>query len=168
MNFIDQLKKIYLSPVKYARSIGVTVGKDTYISGKNHWPSEPYLIEIGSYCQITRGVCFFTHGGGQVLRDKYPDFDCFGKISIGNYCYIGANSIILPGVTIGNNVLVSAGSVVTKSFKSNSVIGGNPAKVICTIEDYYNKNKEYDLHSRFLSKHQKKAFLFKSSKFIIK
>lgn len=52
------------------------------------------------------------------------------KVSIGNNCWIGEKVIILPGVHLGDNVIVAAGSIVTKSFNSNSIIGGNPAKYI--------------------------------------
>lgn len=54
-------------------------------------------------------------GGGGAVRSKYPKFDTFGKVVIGDWVYIGTNALIMPGVTIGNNVLVAAGSVVTKS-----------------------------------------------------
>ena len=56
------------------------------------------------------------------------------KIVIGDNCWIGGNSVICPGVTLGDNVVVGAGAVVTKSFGDNVVIAGNPAKVIKTID----------------------------------
>ncbi|MCA6046142.1 hypothetical protein KQP74_01455 [Bacteroides thetaiotaomicron] len=49
------------------------------------------------------------------MRVQLPDFDCFGKVTIGDYVYIGKRALIMPGVTLGNHVLVAAGSVVTKS-----------------------------------------------------
>lgn len=52
------------------------------------------------------------------------------KIVIGKSCWLGANSIILPGVVLGDNVIVAAGSVVTKSFSENSIIAGVPAKLL--------------------------------------
>lgn len=53
-----------------------------------------------------------------------------GEIKIGDNCFIGARAIILPGVTLGNECVVAAGAVVTKSYPSGSVLGGNPAKLI--------------------------------------
>lgn len=98
-------------------------------------------------------------GGGNALRDKYPDFDCFGKVKIGNYVYIGTNALIMPGVTIGDNSLIGAGSVVTKSVPPRMVVAGNPAKVICTIDEYYERNKQFDLHSKKLPSKEKKKLL---------
>lgn len=65
----------------------------------------------------------------------------------------------MPGVTIGDNVLVAAGSVVTKSIPSNVVVGGNPAKILCSIEEYYERNKKYDLHSKRMNSKEKREFL---------
>lgn len=65
----------------------------------------------------------------------------------------------MPGVTIGDNVLIAAGSVVTKSIPSNVVAAGNPAKILCTIEEYYERNKEYDLHTRKMSSREKRELL---------
>lgn len=148
-----------MSNEDYARKIGVTLGSDNFISDKRHWSSEPYLITIGSHCQITRGAVFATHGGGQCIRDKHPDFDCFGKIAVGDWVYIGANAIIMPGVTIGDNVLVAAGSIVTKSIPSGMVVAGNPARVICTTDEYYEKNKIYDTHSKGMNPDKKRSLL---------
>lgn len=156
---IDYLYYIFASPEKYARHIGVKIGEDNLIT-KNHWSSEPYLITIGSHCQLTN-CKIFTHGGGQCIRDKYPDFDCFGKVTIGNYVYIGSNSLILPGVTIGNNVLIAAGSIVTKSVPSGSVVAGNPAKIICSINEYFQRNKQYDISTKRKSAKYKEKVLKK-------
>jgi len=61
--------------------------------------------------------------------------ECFGKpITIGNNCWIGGHATIIPGVTLGNNVVVASGSVVTKSFGDNVVIGGNPARILKGVE----------------------------------
>ena len=76
----------------------------------------------------------------------------------------------MPGVTIGNNVLVAAGSVVTKSVPDRMVVGGNPAKIICSIEDYYERNKNWDLGIKGKSGDEKKLILLElpEDKFIRK
>ncbi len=71
-----------------------------------------------------------------VIRHEYPDFDFFGKIKIGNNVYIGNNSLIMPGVTIADDVMIGAGSVVTKSVPKGKIVAGNLAKEICTIEEF--------------------------------
>lgn len=161
MNPIKILIRLYwkyiASPDKYARYIGVNIGNNNLI-GKNHWSTEPYLITVGSNCQLTN-CKIFTHGGGNVIRHLHPDFYCFGKVKIGDYVYIGTNALIMPGVTIGNNVLVAAGSIVTKSVPANCVVAGNPAKIICSIEDYYEKNKIFDIHSKHLNIKEKEKIL---------
>ena len=131
---------IIASPKKYARHIGVTIGKNCFIDTRN-WSSEPYLITIGDNVQVTRGVSIHTHGGGNAVREKYPDFDVFGKVIIEDWAYIGAHSQIMPGVTIGRGALVAAGSIVTKSVVPGTVVGGNPARYICTVEENYERSK---------------------------
>lgn len=161
MNILNIIKNLYwqlvASPEAYAKHIGVNIGKNNLI-GKGHWSSEPYLITIGSHCQLTN-CKIFTHGGGQSIRHLHPDFDVFGRVTIGNMVYIGSNALIMPGVTIGDNVLVAAGSVVTKSIPSGYVVAGNPAKKICTIEEYYERNKKNDLHSKGLSRTEKRKLI---------
>lgn len=156
---LGRIIKRLVSSEQYARLIGVTLGQNNFIPDKEMWPSEPYLVTIGDNCQITMGVRLFTHGGGQVMRKFYPDFDAFGKIRIGNNVYIGNNSLIMPGVTIGDNCLVGAGSVVSKSVPAGMVVAGVPAKIICTVEEYCERNLPYNLHSKGMNFSEKKAFL---------
>lgn len=160
-NVLQKIIRLYLSPIKYARYVGVKVGNNTLIADKHHWPNEAYLVSVGDNCQITEGVKIFTHGGANVCRDIYPDFDCFGKVTIGDRVYIGSGSKIMPGVTIGNLVLVAGGSVVTKSVPSGVVVGGNPARIICTIDDYIKRNIKYNTHTKGLSRSEKKKVLEK-------
>lgn len=146
------------SPEKYARHIGVNIGKNCLIDTRN-WSSEPYLITIGHHVQVTHGVSIHTHGGGNAIRRTYPDFDVFGKVVIEDWAYIGAYSQIMPGVTIGEGALVAAGSVVTKSVAPHTVVGGNPARYICTTEEFYERNKKYNIGTKGLSPQEKKKIL---------
>lgn len=63
------------------------------------------------------------------------------NVTIGNYVFVGAGSIIMHGVHIGNRVIIGAGSIVTKDIPDNSVAVGNPAKVVCGIDEYLEKEK---------------------------
>ena len=147
------------SPQKYARHIGVNVGTDTLIGKGCEFSSEPYLITIGSHCQLTSHVAFFTHGGGNVIRREHPRFDVFGKIVVEDWAYIGAHSLIMPGVTIGRAAMVAAGAVVTKSVPPGMVVAGNPARQIGSVADYYERNKTFDMGSKGMSQKQKRRFL---------
>lgn len=101
----------------------------------------------------------FTHMGGHVARRRYPNFDVFGKVTIKDYAYIGASSHIMPGVIIGEGSLIAAGSIVTKSVPDGEVWGGNPAKFICNVGDYINKNLIYDTGTKKMTLKQKRDFL---------
>lgn len=158
-NLRKRIIKLFMSPEKYAKFIGVNIGTNNFIPDKDCWSSEPYLITIGNNCAITNGVRIFTHGGARVARMKYPDFDVFGKVIIGDWVYIGTNSLIMPGVTIGDGALIAAGSVVTKSVPSGVVVGGNPAKIISTIDNYIKNNIAFNLNSKRMSNEEKRVFL---------
>lgn len=71
------------------------------------------------------------------------------KTLIGDNVFIGMNSIILMGSSIGNNVIVGAGSVVSGKIPDNTVVAGNPAKVICKLDDYYHKRKSKTIDESF-------------------
>lgn len=161
--------RFFKTPEDYAKFIGVKIGEHCLIDTR-YWSTEPYLISIGNYVQVTSDVRFQTHGGGNVLRENYPNFDAFGKIVIEDRAYIGAASQIMPGVTIGKGALVAAGSIVTKSVPSAVVVGGNPAKIICTIEEYKQRALAYNLETKQMQQKEKKKFLLNTpeNKFIKK
>lgn len=143
---------------KQARHAGVMMGNNNFI-GSRFWSSEAYLITIGNHCSLTEGCRIHTHGGTDAVGFRYPKFDCFGKVVIGDYVYLGCNSLIMPGVAIGDNVLVAAGSVVTKSIPSNVVVAGNPARIICTIDEYLERNMKYNMDSKGMNRADKKKLL---------
>lgn len=165
----NRLFKLFASKTSYARHIGVKIGNNCLIDTYN-WPTEPYLITIGNNVQITGGASFYTHGGGNCVRLKHPDFDIFGKITVEDWAYVGAHVLIMPGVTIGEGALVAAGSVVTKSVKPYTVVGGNPAKYLCTIDEFYERNKQFDMHTKGMDPKSKRDLLLskKDESFIMK
>lgn len=120
----------------YARKIGVTIGKGCRIYTKS-FGSEPFFITIGNNVTVTSGVKFLTHDGSTWLfRDDKGRRYFYKKIEIGNNVFIGVNTILMPGVKIADNVIIAAGTVVTKSIPSNVIVGGSPARVIGSYEDY--------------------------------
>ena len=147
---IKKLYKKYLKtfrPYKYALKCGVNFKGSIQIFGKVTWGTEPWIISLGENVVITDDVKFITHDGGTMMfRHLIPDLEITKPIVVGDNVYIGNNVIILPGVTIGNNVIVGAGAVVTKDIPSNSVVGGVPAKVIKSTDEYLEKIKKESLH----------------------
>jgi acetyltransferase-like isoleucine patch superfamily enzyme len=136
---IELAKRIWL---KFALNKGLTMGSNTRIRGFPIFGTEPYLIELGNNVVITHGVTFLTHDWSvNVVNSLHPEkhIEKFGKIIIKDNCFIGINSIILPNITIGPNAIVGAGSVVTKDVPPYTVVAGNPAKQICTIDEYFQK-----------------------------
>lgn len=162
MKILSNIKKLYhrylTSSIDYAKYLGVNIGDNNFINTRS-WGSEPYLITIGNHVQITDNVIFNTHGGAHVARRTYPNFDLFGKIEVKDWAYIGSGSHIMPGVTIGEGSLIAAGSIVTKSVPNGEVWGGVPAKFICTVEEYMDKNQKYNINSKYMNYEQKKKLL---------
>lgn len=150
--------------MKFLRDSGAIIGKNVKISSIDGFGTEPCLIEIGDNVYFANSsIKLLTHDGGIMvlkrigLADKTNDL--FGKIKIGNNCFIGINATILKNVTIGDNCIIGAGSIVTKSVPPNSVVAGVPARVICTINEYYEKNKENLDFTFGLSLFQKRKYL---------
>ena len=138
--------------VKHLRKTGCKVGDYTYFFSPGTVcidPGRRSLIEIGKYCCVTRGVQILCHDySWTVLRRTHHEIlpDAGKKVIVGDNVFLGWNCIIMGGVTIGDNVIVGAHSVVTHDIESNMVVAGNPAKKICTIEEYYQKKKNENLN----------------------
>jgi acetyltransferase-like isoleucine patch superfamily enzyme len=151
-------------PIAYARSLGVTIGEDCRLLNltPGTFGSEPYLVKLGNHVTITSGVVFSTHDGGVwVFRREYPNIDVFAPIIVGDNVFIGINTILLPGINIGNNVVIGAGSVVTKNIPDNSVAVGTPARVIKSIEEYWQSVQLNALYLRNQTPNKKQEALIK-------
>jgi acetyltransferase-like isoleucine patch superfamily enzyme len=143
-------KRVYaqLNHEAYAKYIGVNVGKRLFIYGNPYsmFGTEPWCITLGDNVHITRDVLFVTHDGGTLLfRDRFPELEITAPIVLKDNVYIGLRSIILPGVTIGNNCIIAAGSIVSKDVPDNSVYGGIPAKFIKSTDAYLEGIKKRSL-----------------------
>ena len=123
----------------YFRGQGARIGADCRILIRD-LGSEPYLVRIGNHCTIAGDVVFITHDGAAwVFTGEQPDLQKFGAIEILDNCFIGYGAIIMPNVRIGPDSIVGAGAVVTRHVPPNTIVGGNPAKQICTLEEYRKK-----------------------------
>ncbi|OQB58638.1 MAG: putative acetyltransferase [Bacteroidetes bacterium ADurb.Bin145] len=119
--------------IRYWRRQGVKIGDNCFINNVN-FSTEPYLIEIGNHVAIAAGTDFITHDGAiWCFREEMKNADVFGKIKVGNNVFIGNNCTILPNTSIGDNSIIGAGSTVRGQFPENSVIVGNPAKVVLSM-----------------------------------
>jgi acetyltransferase-like isoleucine patch superfamily enzyme len=121
------------------RRQGLTIGDDCRLVDLPDFGSEPYLVSIGKHVALAAGVSFITHDGATYVfrdRDPYKRVIKYGRITIFDNCVIGYRAIILPGVTIGPNSVVSAGSVVFRSIPPNVVATGNPARPVMTFQQY--------------------------------
>lgn len=146
--------------INYFRKKGITIGHNCMIYSNISTP-EPYLIEISDNVTIAGGVKFVTHDNS--ISKVLPQYTiAVGQILIGKNTFIGANSLILPGVSIGNNCIIAAGSVVTKSFGESCIIGGNPAKVIGSVEELKNKYISKGLYSDGISFDEKKELILQN------
>lgn len=152
------------SYVKHLRKIGVRIGDRTIIYSPTKScidTTRPWLLEIGDDVKITEGVTILTHGYDWcVLQKKYNEvLGSAGKVKIGNNVFIGMKTTILKNVEIGDNVIIGANSLVNKNIPSDVVVAGNPARIVMSIEEYYQKRKEVqEIEARGLIQEYRKVY----------
>ena len=154
------ISNLYVFYLKYIRKIDV--GKNCNISYRAILDrANPKGVHIGDNSRVMLEVLIIAHDYSRGLKGKI-----WCDTRIGHHCVIGGRSIILPGVELGNHVFVAAGSVVTKSFPSNCMIAGNPAKIIRTgikISDrtQIEKSNRFSLSSKcFINNLANSAFAY--------
>ena len=130
----DPLEVLIQRGLKVGRNVAIM--EDVVIDHSHCWH-----IEIGNSVTLAPRVHILAHDASTKIHMNYTRI---GKVKIGDRVFVGASAIILPGVTIGNDVVIGAGSVVSKNIPDNCVAAGNPAKILCTHEAFLVKrNAEF-------------------------
>lgn len=142
----------YIEPPLHSNFGGghVHFGKHVYANFNLTMVDDTHIY-VGDYTMIGPNVTIASAGHPILpeLREKGYQYNM--QVHIGKNCWIGAGSVILPGVTIGDNTVIGAGSVVTKDIPENVVAVGNPCRVLREIgerdREYYFKNRKIDWES---------------------
>ena len=133
-------------PMKLAVGKYISIGEGCYFNAGTTFIDD-WKIEIGSNCLFGPNVTLCTTGHPISPNHRMDGMYSF-PIKIGNTCWIGANVIVLPGITIGDHSVIGAGSVVTKDIPANVVAAGNPCRVMRQIDErdetYYFKGHRFD------------------------
>ena len=120
-------------------SMGMKVGKNfKRMVGTILDPSHCWLIEIGDNVTIAPRAHILCHDAS---TKTFLGYTRIGRVTIGSNVFIGAGTVVLPGVTIGDNVIVGANSTVTHDVPSNSVVAGCPAKLLCSLDEFLEKQR---------------------------
>lgn len=124
---------------------GMKVGKNCHgLSACTIDYAHCWLIEIGDNVTFAPQVYLLAHDAS---TKRHLDYTKIAKIKIENNVFVGARALIMPGVTIGENAIIAAGSIVTKSVPKGTVVGGNPARILANTKDYLKKHEENMEHS---------------------
>ena len=133
-------------PMKLAVGKYISIGEGCYFNAGTTFIDD-WKIEIGKNCLFGPNVTLCTTGHPISPNHRMDGMYSF-PIKIGNTCWIGANVIVLPGITIGDHSVIGAGSVVTKDIPANVVAAGNPCRVLRQIDErdetYYFKGHRFD------------------------
>lgn len=133
----------YESKRAYLMEQGAVIGEGTrVICSTDSFGSEPYLVTVGKNCELSGEIKFITHDGGVAVLSNCGYFDgerrdIVAPIVVGDNVVIAQGAYIMPGVSIGNNVVIGARALVTKDIPDNCVAVGVPARVIKSLDEYY-------------------------------
>ena len=141
-----------LGPIRFHYGCHTTIGKACFMNF-NFTVQDDGKVSIGDHCNFGPNVTIVTpmhpmlaeERRGLTCSDGVERYLCYAKpVSIGNDCWFGANVVVCPGVTIGDNCVIGAGSVVTKDIPPDSFAAGVPARVIRTITEEESVTRRFD------------------------
>jgi len=158
------IAKLRRDPVRYFRSQGADIGEGVEIFGANLFTfgSEPYLVSIGNQVTISHNVDFITHDGGmRVARAEYPGAYLYGRIKVGDHCFLGAHCVLLPGAKVGPRSVIGSGSIVTGEIPPGVVAIGTPAKPVRKVDEYIQRKKNLWIDTSGLTSDAKKELLLR-------
>lgn len=122
------------------RRLGMVIGERVNLPASTFIDtSHCFLISIGHDCGFGPECLILAH---DAQMDEYLDAARLGRVTIHPSCHIGARCTILAGVEIGPRTVVGANSVVSRSLPPDTVCAGNPAQVVCSLEEYLAKHRE--------------------------
>ena len=130
-------------PITFHYGCHTTIGNNVFINF-NFTVQDDALVTIGDHCSFGPNVTIVTPVHPMLPDERRELMDCDGNrrhmcyarpVHIGHDCWIGANVVICPGITVGENCVIGAGSVVTRDIPANSFAAGNPARVIRPITE---------------------------------
>ncbi len=131
--------KVYIQPsFNCDNGKNISVGED-FLTNYNVTILDIAKVSIGNYCMIGPNTLITTVGHPLMPKGRREKKAKGEPVNIGNDVWIGGNCTILPGITVGNNVVIAAGAVVTKDVPDNCVVAGVPARIIKTLENDIDK-----------------------------
>jgi maltose O-acetyltransferase len=134
------LRRLRRSPdLERLQADGLKLGRDVFIGGGTFLdPDFCFLIEIGDETTISLEVFVLAHDASTRTHVGYSRV---APVKIGSRVFIGARAMILPGVTIGDDAVVAAASVVTRDVPPGTVVAGNPARALGSSEAYFGEHR---------------------------
>lgn len=145
---LGKSENAFINPPFYCDyGFNIEVGKN-FFANYNCTILDVAKVIIGDNCQLAPNVAIYTAGHPLHPDSRNSGYEYGIRVTIGDNVWVGGNTVICPGVKIGSNVVIGAGSVVTKDIPDWSIAAGNPCKVLrkITEEDrkFYYKDREFD------------------------